>query len=70
MNEENKPKMCSHHKVILWALVITGVVALLADLNLWHWSAFYSSLPFVLCIIGIMTIMCSKTCKCKKCEEK
>ena len=60
MNEENKPKTCSHHKVMPWALVLIGIAALLADFNILTWSAFNIIWPILLIIVGI-----AKMCKCR-----
>ena len=65
MNEENK-KVCGHHKVMPWALILIGVAALLADFNLFNWTVFNIIWPILLILVGI-----AKMCKCgKKCEAK
>jgi hypothetical protein len=65
MNDENK-KSCGHHKVMPCALIIIGIVALLADFNVFSWSVFNIVWPILAIILGI-----AKMCKsCKKCEVK
>ena len=66
MNEDNKQKTCSRGKIMPWALVLIGVAALLADLNILTWAAYNIIWPILLIIVGIAKM--SK--KCKNCQTK
>jgi len=64
MNGENNQKTCGHHKVMPFALIIVGIVALLADFNVFSWSVFNIVWPILVILVG-----CAKMCKCgKTCE--
>ena len=64
MNEE--PKKCGHHKVMPLALIIVGIIALLADFNILLWSTFNIIWPILLILVGFAKMCrCEKTCPTK-----